>query len=260
LSSEIEIRTEAGGRQDPAYDTIDFRAPDRLARQSHRTFVGGRWDELGELQLGFLKANGLRPDHLFLDVGCGALRAGRLIASYLNPGNYYGIDINQSLMTTGYEQELDDAGRARLPLSHLRATDRFDADFGVRFDMAIAQSVFTHVSLNWMRLCLYRVAKVVKPGGRFYVTFFEEPEHVPIDGISASGRRFTERNAYWYYRDDLRWVAERSPWDFRYIGKWNHPRGQRMVEYTRRPDRPGAVSPARGLAVVRQVARRMRSR
>lgn len=258
MSSEIEIRTEAGGRQDPAYQTIDFNDPDRLARGSHRNHVGGQWDELGELQLQFLKGKGLRAGHLFLDVGCGSLRAGRLLATYLYPGHYYGVDINHSLLVAGYEHELDDAGRARLPMSNLRATDRFDADFGVQFDMAIAQSVFTHVSLNWMRLCLYRVAKVMKPGGRFYVTFFEEAEGFPIDGISTSGRRFTERNAYWYYRQDLRWVANRSPWDFRYIGNWDHPRGQRMVEYTRRADHP--QGPALRLDVVRRIARRVRRR
>jgi hypothetical protein len=39
--------------------------------------------------------------------------------------------------------------------------------------MAIAQSVFTHVSLNQMRLCLYRLARVMRPGGTFYATFCE---------------------------------------------------------------------------------------
>ncbi|GIG88591.1 class I SAM-dependent methyltransferase [Plantactinospora endophytica] len=233
MSTEIDIRTEAGGLPDPAYETVDFGKPELLARGIHREAVGGYWDELGELQFEFLRQQGLKPDNRFLDVGCGSLRAGRLIAAHLDPGNYYGIDINHSLLTTGYDHELDDAGRARLPRTNLRATDRFDADFGVPFDMAIAQSVFTHISLNWLRLCLYRVAKVMPPGGRFYVTFFEQPEGFPIDGIGWSGRLFTERNAFWYYQDDMRWAASRSPWSFRYMGDWGHPRDQRMVEYTR---------------------------
>ena len=123
-----------------------------------------------------------------------------------------------------------------MPSRNLRATDRFDADFGVQFDMAIAQSVFTHVSLNWIRLCLARVSQVMAPGGRFYATFFEMPDDFPIDGVSRTGKRFTERNAYWYYRRDLRWAARRSPWDFRYIGRWGHPAGSRMVEFTRQAD------------------------
>jgi hypothetical protein len=37
-------------------------------------------------------------------------------------------------------------------VANLRSTDRFDNDFGVAFDVAIAQSVFTHMPLNMMRL------------------------------------------------------------------------------------------------------------
>lgn len=81
-----------------------------------------------------------------------------MLVDYLQPGNYYGIDINHSVLQAGYDRELDDDQRARLPAENLRATDRFDIDFGVQFDMGIAQSVFTHMSLNHIRLCLYRVA------------------------------------------------------------------------------------------------------
>ena len=108
--------------------------------------------------------------------------------------------------------------------------------------MAIAQSVFTHMPLNMMRLCLYRVSKVMKPGGRFYVTFFERDPDFPLDHVqapeSASDSRdlWTERNSFWYYRDDMRWIAERLPWQFAFIGEWDHPRGQLMVEYTRLSD------------------------
>lgn len=232
MPTQIEIRDEAGGRRDPEYQKYAFDPE----TGKHRNFVGGHWEEMGEKQIAFLRKQGLQPGHRFLDVGCGSLRAGRLISQYVDPGNYYGIDINHSLLVAGYDNELDDAGRARLPSKNLRATDRFDADFGVEFDMAIAQSVFTHVSLNWIRLCLARVAQVMAPGGRFYATFFEMPDDFPIDGISRSGKRFTERNAYWYYRRDLRWAARRSPWDFRYIGKWGHPAGSRMVEFTRQAD------------------------
>ena len=66
------------------------------------------------------------------------------------------------------------------PRDHLRATDRFDCDFGVKFDYAIAQSVFTHVSLNHIRLCLYRVARQMQPEGRIFATFFEAPASGPL--------------------------------------------------------------------------------
>ncbi|MEP9362134.1 class I SAM-dependent methyltransferase [Nocardioides sp. CN2-186] len=232
----IERRTEIPpDHKDPDYENVEFDA-ERIADGGHRRFVGGFWDEMGQLQLDFLREQGLQPEHRFLDVGCGTLRAGRKLVDYLDPGHYYGTDINHELLETGYRVELTDEQRARLPEANLRSTDRFDNDFGVQFDMAIAQSVFTHIPLNHMRLCLYRVAKVMRPGGRFYVTFFERGRDFPLDNVPKSGRMWSERNAFWYYRSDMTWVAKRSPWEVRYIGKWGHPRNQRMVEYTRLAD------------------------
>jgi hypothetical protein len=49
------------------------------------------------------------------------------------------------------------------------------ANFGVESDYAIANSVFTHISLNDIRLCLYRFTQQLAPGGRFIATFFEAP-------------------------------------------------------------------------------------
>lgn len=228
----VERRIEAQHPM-PDYQAKEFTEED-IAAGRHRGFVGGFWDEMGQTQLDFLVAQGLAPDMRFLDVGCGSFRAGRFLVRHLDPGNYYGIDISADVIETGYRVELDDEARARLPLANLRMTDRFDADFGVRFDMAIAQSVFTHVSLNHVRLCLHRLGQVMKPGGRFFATFTERPPGYPIDGVR--GRSYTERNAYWYYRRDLRYAAQRTPFDFRYIGDWGHSRNQQMVEYTRRPD------------------------
>ncbi len=236
--TEIDQRIETS-KVDADYALRVF-SPAEIAKGVHRNFVGGRWDDLGRHQFDFLLGEGLQPAHTFVDVGCGSLRAGRHLIDYLDPGNYYGIDANVSLLQAGYDVELSDEQRSRMPIANLRANDRFDADFGVEFDMAIAQSVFTHISLNHIRLCLYRLAKSMSPGGRFFATFFEEPRSVPLDEIvnrpMQKQPRFSERNIYWYYRADLRWVAKSGPWDVRYVGSWGHPAGQRMIEFTRIPD------------------------
>ena len=120
---------------------------------------------------------------------------------------------------------------------NLRVTDRFECDFGVAFDFAIAQSVFTHLPLNHIRLCLYQLSRVMAPGARFYATFFEAPPDMPYDRRVQQVMRKTwpERDPYHYRRDDLRWAAETvAEWDVRYIGDWGHRRGQRMMEYTLR--------------------------
>ncbi len=236
--TEIERRIEGKQLGQPDYAGHVF-GEEQLEKQRHRKWVGGRWDELGALQIEYLVEQGLRPEQRFLDVGCGSLRAGRHLVDHLDEGNYYGIDISHDLIRAGYDHELTPEQRAKLPLANVRVTDRFDADFGVRFDMAIAQSVFTHIPLNQIRLCLYRIAKVMKPGATFFATFFEEAKDFPIDGLGHS-RRYTERNPFWYYRRDLRWAAHGSPWTFRYIGRWGHPRDQRMIAFTRTEDDAGS--------------------
>jgi len=216
--------------------TVDYAAPlsaEEIAKRRHRRRVGGKWAQMGRLQKDFLVSRGLLPHHRLLDVGCGPLRGGIHYVAYLEPGHYYGIEINETLLDVGYTRELPAPLRERLPRDHLRATDRFDCDFGVFFDYAIAQSVFTHVSLNHIRLCLYRVGRRLAPDGRFYATYFEAPLWHQLDRSQNGGRRWTERNAFFYYRRDLRWAAHSAGMEVRFLGDWGHPGGQRMAEFRR---------------------------
>ena len=236
--SKIPQKIETTGALEPDYMGRKFSDAD-IAAGKHRQWIGSHWDEHGAHQLAFLKTEGLLPHHKFCDIGSGCFRAGRHLIDYLDAGNYYAIDTNESLLQTGYDIELTDEQRKKLPLAHVRMTDRFDVDFGVKFDFAIAQSVFSHVNLNLMRLCLHRTGTAMAVGGRFFATFYEAPKTRPIDEvIKKPGKRpmFHERNTYWYYRTDMRWVSARETWDTRYIGSWGHPAGQKMFEYIRRAD------------------------
>lgn len=236
--TDIEHIVEIGNVVVPDYSRRGF-SDEQVAAQAHRKFVGGQWDD-GLVQKEFLLEHGLKPEMKFIDVGAGALRAGRFLIDVLDPGNYYGIDANLDIITTGYDVELSDEQRARTPSTNLRANDRFNVDFGVPFDMAIAQSVFTHVSLNHMRLCLYRLGKVMKPGGVFFASFCEQPPGRPIDHVYhrvKGGRAYlNEQNIFWYHRRDMRWAATYGPWDFSYVGAWGSRQGQMMVKYTRISD------------------------
>lgn len=227
----------------PDYSEREF-TPEEVKNGKHRSFIGGHWETHGQHQVDFLIANGLKPEHTFLDIGCGCFRAGRPLVDYLAPNHYFGIDANLGLMEAGYDFELTDEQRAKLPIENLRANDRFMSEFGsTKFDFAIAQSVFTHVSLNHIRLCLDRLGRSMKPGGKFYATFYEQPASTRLDKLKPRGRHmFTERNPFWYYRDDMKWAATSGPWKFRYIGEWGHPNGQMMMEFTRVTDAEFAES------------------
>jgi len=155
---------------------------DQIAAGQHRQAVGGMWDEIGRLQFNFLVARGLRPEHRFVDVGCGALRGGIHFVAYLAPGHYHGLDINQSLIDAG-RLELS---KARLDHRHakLLVNDRFDlSPFGTKFDYGLALSVFTHIPFDSIVRCLSRVRDVLAPQGRFFATFFQSPRSAYLDPL-----------------------------------------------------------------------------
>ena len=236
---------------------------EQIAAGEHRGKVGRHWSRDAQLQLDFLLARGLVPTSKLLDVGCGALRAGILLAKHLQPGGYYGIDVNESLIRAALVHELPLAGlEDRVPASNLRVTDRFECDFGVRFDFAIAQSVFTHLPLNHIRLCLYQLSRVMVVGGRFYGTFFEAPDHLPYDRPVQQVRRdsWPERDPYHYRGYELDWAAVTvADWDVRHLGDWGHRGGQRMVEFTLRSRTRPLLSPrALGATTAAGLRRRLR--
>ena len=114
----------------------------------HRLAVGGMWDKVGKLQFDFLTTQGLKPEHKFLDVGCGSLRGGIHFIRYLDTGNYYGIDNDKFLLDCGRkikipEQDLENKNPC------LKKLDDFNfSSLNSQFDYALAQSVFTHLPLN----------------------------------------------------------------------------------------------------------------
>lgn len=209
----------------------------------HRDAVGGLWDTIGRHQLEFLVSRGLCPDHRLLDVGCGALRLGVHAVAYLNPCGYFGLDISPSLIHAGYWRELDDTGRAKLPPGQLSANAEFDLAFvGAPVDMAIAQSLFTHLPLNHVRRCLAAVAATLKPGGVLYATAWVLPDDAPVhqpfawagtlngEGIVTSDIRDPYHHAW----RDIRFAADGLPFEPMLLGEWGHPRGQPMLAFLRR--------------------------
>ena len=92
--------------------------PDGTLR--NRAYVGKpeEWDLVAARQVTLLLTAGLRDYHRLVDVGCGSLRAGRMLIPYLEPERYFGIEPNRWLVEEGIEHELGgDLVRIKRPLS-----------------------------------------------------------------------------------------------------------------------------------------------
>jgi hypothetical protein len=197
------------------------QGPEGVRTLGHREYVGGMWDQIGRLQLDFLLSAGLSPHHYLLDIGCGALRGGVHLIRYLDAGHYLGMEKEAELLEAGIDELGVDLYEQQVPL--LIASDRFDVGrFGIVPDVAIAQSLFTHLPPLAIRTCLANLRRVM-PAGSFFATFFETaaPVQNPLAPHDHASFRYTPQ--------EMRDFG--AGWAMTYIGDWGHPRGQVMVEY-----------------------------
>lgn len=227
--------TSSASLESPYYDREAVAAS--VAAGNHRAIVGGLWDQVGQLQFDFVTNAGLKPNHSLLDIGCGSFRGGIHFARYLEEGNYYGLDINQPLIDAGYENELVPLGLdKKVPRTNLISNENFNFSlFERQFDFALALSLFTHLSLNSIRTCLEQLTNTLHPEGRFFASVFEAPENVPIcqpcrhdtGGVIT----FADRDPYHYRPDDIAYIASSVGWAATWIGDFDHPRDQKIVEF-----------------------------
>ena len=208
--------------------------PEEIARGGHRDAIGGLWDEMGALQFEFVKSRGLKPHHKLCDTGCGALRGGIHFVRYLDAGNYFGLDINASLLEGG-RQELDRAGLAEKK-ANLMVDDGFKMSrFGTKFDYMLAVSVFTHLYANHIVRCLVEARAVLEPHGQFLATYFDAPTPAHLDPIKQQpGDVVThyDRDPFHYSIQEMTFMGTMAGLKTELIGAWRHPRNQWMLAFS----------------------------
>ena len=105
MNIEIECLTpEFGLKESQSYRWF-LNPSDTAEQKEHRQLYGRPWC-IGEDNFRYLLARRLRPEHKFLDFGCGSLRNGVWIIRFLNPGNYYGIDADRWQLEAGARVEI----------------------------------------------------------------------------------------------------------------------------------------------------------
>lgn len=208
-----------------------YRAFRRLVRpdpRQHRGYVGGMWEEIGRVQFDFMVRQGLKPQDILVDVGCGSLRGGRFFIAYLDPEHYLGIDHHAWLIKAGLKHEVPERLRDE-KRPHFVISDRFEFHkFRKRPDYGIAQSLFSHLAREDILLCLANLRAEMQAGGRFYATFVPKG-FLPEDYVNPG--HSDDRQAFQYDAEEILAIGREAGWQARYIGDWGHPRGQQMLEF-----------------------------
>lgn len=153
-------------------DVAHLNAGDR----HYKAYVGPplQYDFMGATQFRLLCALGLRSRHRVLDLGCGSLRAGRLLIPYLDAGCYFGIEPNAWLIDEAIGQELgNDLIAIKKPRFDRNADFRTDV-FGETFDFIVAQSIFSHAGADLISTALGNARRSLRPDGLMAATFIEE--------------------------------------------------------------------------------------
>lgn len=197
--------------------------------EHYRAWVGPpqEYDLISALQATLLFTAGLAETHRLCDVGCGSLRAGRMLIPYLRPGHYFGVEPERWLVEEGIEREL---GRGILEAK--RPSFRFAADFSLqgfdtKFDFVIAQSVFSHTFPNLLRLGLGNIANCLGPSGKLFFTWNRTAQDVGEPKVGPDGQvldnGWIRKGVHTYSWQEMQGFL----WESGLVGKplkWPHPR------------------------------------
>ena len=171
-----------------ARDTL-LRRRDPLTPPRRLMFVGdGDFRAAGEeFKRHFVELGGLRPEHDVLDVGCGVGRMAVPLTAFLT-GRYEGLDIVPKGVRWCAETITPRFPNFRFRVADVRS-DRYHRAGSTAaseyrfpydddsFDFVFLTSVFTHLlpadARNYVREC----ARVLRPGGTCFATFFLLNEH-----------------------------------------------------------------------------------
>ena len=147
-------------------------------------FTGsGDFKAQGEKMLQYFIKEGLQPQHRVLDIGSGIGRMAIPLTSYLNEeGRYEGFDVvsmGVDWCTKNITSRFPNFNFKYISLNN----DLYKSDGGTAanfhfpykkdsFDFVILTSVFTHMLPDEVENYLKEIARVLKPGGLCFSTFF----------------------------------------------------------------------------------------
>jgi SAM-dependent methyltransferase len=165
--------------------TADAGLPDsELDLAWHRRALGPLWAACGDWAAALLRAEGLQPSHFVLDFGCGSLSIARHLLPYMEQSHYWGFDLDRDLFFDGATIELVRVNVAP-QRGHFIVNRTFDlSECPYDFDYVIAGSFFNRLPLHDVARALASVRRKLRPSGRMFVTWLENPD--PASGAPIS--------------------------------------------------------------------------
>jgi hypothetical protein len=175
-------------------------------------FTGGPpqyFEVAGRLQLATLVREGIYPQSKLLDLGCGCLRGGYWLIHFLDPGCYFGIEPAAQMLNAGVEHVIEpEVLTEKQP--RFDTNDRFDMSaFGVKFDIVLARSIWSHASKSQVSAMLDSFAAHSTPDAFFLTSYYPAGWliHRDYKGDAWRGRSH-QSSAPAQVHHSLHWIVE----------------------------------------------------
>jgi cyclopropane fatty-acyl-phospholipid synthase-like methyltransferase len=128
----------------------------------------GQWNNHRAFQMEFLRHNGLTGQTRFMEIGSGPLTLAIPLMRELDPGNYTGVDVRESVTNLAY-LEISRAGVAGRNPRLIVSDDFGTAALGTEtFDMVWSFSVLYHLNDDLVETWFENVKQRLAPHGRYW--------------------------------------------------------------------------------------------
>lgn len=151
------------------------------------------------MQYDFLVERGLKPEHRFLDLGCGCLRGTIRLVDYLSDGNFYGADVSLDMLKAAL-MEVDRLKMAHIPFLQIIDSFNLSRMFMNKFDYILCNSVIPYLHPDDIGPMFKGIAGVMQPEGRLFITLYPLAE--------AEGSPFIKEPYLWWYKKS--WLAKKA--------------------------------------------------
>ena len=202
---------------------------DIIQRNGAINFIGSsnrdQFNEMGQEHFDYLLTEDLQPHHVFLDVGCGALRTGQYIIPYLKTNHYFGLDRMPELIEFGLNDVLAQETVFEKDPAFM-VNENFNCDFGNKpVNYVWCQSLMSHLNTEDIKLCLKTLKTKLAPDGKIYFTYFQQDNLSREDSDQQSSHSKKDLK---YSSDIMDNIVSECGLVKEFNGTIGHPRGQWM--------------------------------
>ena len=185
-----------------------------------------QYENIAIIIFNLLKSLNLKQSDKFLDIGCGGLRAGRLLIHYLNENCYHAIEPEKWLV--------DEAIKKYLTKKYIKDkwvefdyNNKFDLQcFNKTFDFIMANSIFIHACKSQIEKCFDEVDKVLNEDGKFLFNYF-------VGESDNENEEWSYPSSIKYTKNYILNLIKKYNFDYKYINCY-YPGQQKFILVTRK--------------------------